>query len=250
MINDYEIFKILGLKQLKNIFSLSKPTMTQVDKLKIRYYQQTTFLDKLARFYGKQHEIFKLLLKYFSIGFSVLSFFCLGASASLGMIIFTALLFFLEEHYELMETRFSQLSEDLNASEKQLQQAFVQNADLESQLSSALQKNQEASDELGKIKEEVVRLREQILEKEQVIEKSKGVFSDSTHEIQSLVSEMRDMKTNLSERARQFSEQVVSTEKKMKGLFDKGAGESNKLKESRVFREQMDRYFEENLLNY
>lgn len=248
MINTYEIFDIFGLKQLQNILSLARPSITQVDALKFRYYQQTTFLDRLARFYGEQNEILKISLKYFSVGLSALSFFSFGFSVAFGLVIFSAFIFFLDAHYEVMEKRFSQLSQDLDISEKQLRQAVSQNMDLENQLSVAVQKNQEVTNELGQIKEEVIHLREQILEKEQVIEKTHGLLEDSTSKIQALVSEMIDIKKNLSDKALHFSERVASTEKKMKGLFDESEEESNKLKESRAFREQMDRYLEESFL--
>ena len=132
----------------------------------------------------------------------------------------------------------------LEVSEKQLQQAVAQNMDLESQLSNALQKNQEVTHELGEIKKDVIHLREQILEKEQIIEKTRGLLEDSTGKIQVLLSEIIDIKKNLSDKALHFSEQVVCTEKKMQGFFDK----SNQLKESSEFREQMNKYLEENFL--
>lgn len=200
----------------------------------------------MARFYGEQNEILKISLKYFSVGLSALSFFSFGFSVAFGLVIFSAFIFFLDAHYEVMETRFSQLSQDLDISEKQLRQAVSQNMDLENQLSVAVQKNQDVTNELVQIKEEVVHLREKMVEKEQMIERTHGLLEDSTSKIQALVSEMIDIKKNVSEKARHFSEQVASTEKKIKGLFDEGAEKSNQLKESRQFREQMDRYLEEN----
>lgn len=86
MISDYEILNIFVLKQLQNIFSLSRNAMTQIDILKIRYYQQATFLDRLARSFGEQNEFFKILLKYFSVGLSILSFFSLSISVTVAMI--------------------------------------------------------------------------------------------------------------------------------------------------------------------
>jgi septal ring factor EnvC (AmiA/AmiB activator) len=242
MISDYEILNILGLKQLQNIFSLSRDAITQIDILKIRYYQQATFLDRLARDFGEQNEFFKILLKYFSVGLSILSFFSLSIAVTVAMIVFTAFVFFLDAHYQVMETRFSQLSHDLEVSEKKLQQAVAQNMDLESQLSNAVQKNQAVTHELGEIKKDVIHLREKILEKEQIIEKTRGLLEDSTGKIQVLISEITEIKKNLSDKALHFSEQVACTEKQMQRFF----GTSNQLKESSEFREQMDQYLEEN----
>lgn len=223
--------------------------ITQVDVLKFRYDKHTTFLDRLARFYGKQNEILKIALQYLFIGLTVLSVFCLSIYATFAMMIFTAFIFFLDEHDELMETRFFQLSQDLKVSEKQLQQAFAQNMDLESQLTSAVQKNQEVTHELGEIKKAVLQLREQILEKEQVIETTRGLLEHSFEQIQALVSETIEIKNGVSEKAVLFSEQIASTEIKIKGLFSVGAGISNKLKESSEFRENMDAYLQETLGN-
>lgn len=218
-----------------------KPVVTQVDRLKIRYYQQSTYLDQLARYHGEMNEFLKMTIKYLLIGASVFSLLFFNISLSVLLVLSAVFLSFLNAHYQVMEARFSQLSHDLDVSEKKLCQAVSKNLDLENQLSVAIQKNQEVSDELIDIKQEVTFLRQEIQDKERLIEVTRQNLEESSKKIDLMTTEILEIKEGVVEKAQDFLGHLSKSETLLQGLF-KQSQNKGELKQSIRLREGMDEH--------
>lgn len=223
---------------------------TQKNLLKERYYQNLTYLERMAKGFGELNFFLKWTVKinlFLGVGASVFLvasplFFVLSAFS-------IPFIFFLEDQYKVMHNRFCQLVLDLETSEHQLAQMLSANEVLKTQLTTALEQNESIVKKLAETEQEIQKIRERVQQKEESIQRASRIIEDSAAIVRETTEKFIGFETDSKSQTKDFLaylSEICSEVQKTRVSLETNLNVDEELLETIEFQQKLKHYLEDN----
>jgi hypothetical protein len=175
-------------------------TTTQSEYIRNRYYQNLTYIERMAKAYGELNFIFKWGVKInLTCGAGVSFFFMANPFIATILLASLPFLLFLEEQYKAMEIRFRQLVDDVDVSQKKLDELIVKNKKLEEQLVFARESSTEIIKELAQKQVEIEEITTQLKKTKDLAQHASKIIEDSAKAVHEVIAKLDNSETETKE---------------------------------------------------